>query len=144
MTVGEFNSFITIEKGRYSKFQAVFISSTGQEYMISDISSTLLVSSSLCGESTEEKLLFLAVGLSGAFLSADRLADILAATPDDYEMEFVNNVPGIPPVTSNLFIEDAFLDDLTTSSVGSGDTVTGKLTLSDVPPTPCSSSSSSS
>jgi len=144
MNVGEFNSFITIEKNRYDEFKVIFEDSTGKQITITDASSEKVVTSSWCGSSVEELFVFLATGSSGALLSADKLADILDATPDDYEIKFMNSAPGIPSSTISIPVENAKLDDTTTSSVGSGSKKSGVLWLYDVAPPPCPSSSSSS
>jgi len=144
MNVGEFNSYITIAQNRYSEFKVIFVNSLGSRFTVSNASSETLVTSGWCSSSTEEKFLFVAAGLPSAFLSANNLSSILESTPDDYEIEFVNNAPGIPQSTGSVVVEDAWLEDLTTSSVGLGTKITGILFLTDVPPTPCSSSSSSS
>jgi len=144
MNVGEFNSFITIEKNRYDTFKAIFEDSTGKQLTITDASSEKIVTSSWCGCSTEELFVFIANGSSSALLSADKLADILDATPDSYEMVFINKSPGIPVITGSTPIENAKLEDISTSSIGDGTKKEGILYLYDVPPTPCSSSSSSS
>jgi hypothetical protein len=146
MNVGEFKSFITIEKGRYESFEVVFENAALQQYGVSDASSKTVVTSTWCGQSTTgEKFVFLGTASSAGSLSADTLADILADTPDDYEIEFLNTAPGIPAISDAIPVENAKLEDTTTSSVGSGSSVSGVLTLYETPPVlPCSSSSSSS
>lgn len=145
MNVGEFKAFITIEKSKYDEFKIIFEDSTGKQTTVTDASSEKVVTSSFCGSSVTEKLfLFIAKGSLGALISADILAGILENTPDDYEMKFVNNSPGIPTHSSSVSIENARLECTTTSSVDTGTKVSGLLWLFEDPPTPCSSSSSSS
>jgi len=145
MNIGEFKSFITIEKNKYDEFKIIFEDTDGNQTTVTDASSEKVTTSSFCGSlATEELFVFLAKGSLGSLISADTLASILDKTADDYEMMFVDNSPGIPTHSNSIAIENARLEDTTVSSVDTGTTVSGLLWLFEDPPTPCSSSSSSS
>ena len=143
MNIGEFKAFITIEKSKYDEFKIIFEDTDGNQTTVTDASSEEVVTSSFCGCSTEKLFVFLAEGSLGALISANTLAYILKNTPDDYEMMFVDNSPGIPAHSSSIPVENARLEDTTVSSVDLGTKVSGLLLLFEDSPV-CSSSSSSS